>query len=95
MDLLFDTASVLVAQGHTCNATILNELALPCGRDLWHASTRIEWEVAYMDRGEGEKKTVGDLVNFREGELDGWLSQLDDFGTLVMSAASIQHWSKV
>lgn len=48
-----------------------------------------------MDRGEGEKKTVGDLVNFREGELDGWLSQLDDFGTLVMSAASIQHWSKV
>lgn len=40
----------------------------------------------------GNQLTYGDLLNSRSGTrrgLDLWLSQLDDFGTLVMAAASL------
>lgn len=37
--------------------------------------------------------TYGDLINSRnrpeDRRLDGWLSQLDDFGMLVLAAASL------
>ena len=41
----------------------------------------------------GKQLTYGDLVNNRlrtDGALDSWLEQLDDFGTLVMAAASLK-----
>ncbi|KAG0645295.1 Transcription factor gsfR2 [Hyphodiscus hymeniophilus] len=49
----------------------------------------------HLDSTKGHRKlTYGDLMNFqhgREGVLDPWLSQLDDFGTLVMAAAMVQN----
>jgi hypothetical protein len=81
-------------QPYKCDGSFLAGLALPCGRDMWRASTRTEWEKAYVaERASGRKRlTYGDLLNFHvraEGTLDHWLSQLDDFGTLVMAAGSL------
>ncbi|TVY42537.1 hypothetical protein LOCC1_G005463 [Lachnellula occidentalis] len=99
IDLLFDIASPL--HSYKCDGSLLRELALPCGKALWKASSREEWETEYAlqrSKAYGRRQlTYGDLVNFHdreEGTLDPWLSQLDDFGTLVMSATSVQHWNE-
>ncbi|TVY90567.1 hypothetical protein LAWI1_G006508 [Lachnellula willkommii] len=99
IDLLFDIASPL--HSYKCDGSLLRGLTLPCGKALWMASTRDEWETEYAAQREkayGRRQlTYGDLVNFHhreEGTLDPWLSQLDDFGTLVMTATSVQHWSE-
>ncbi|TVY45895.1 hypothetical protein LSUB1_G000492 [Lachnellula subtilissima] len=99
IDLLFDIASPL--HSYKCDGSLLRGLALPCGKALWMASTRDEWEAEYAVqrvKAYGKRQlTYGDLVNFHhreEGTLDPWLSQLDDFGTLVMTATSVQHWSE-
>lgn len=42
--------------------------------------------------------TYGDLLDFRfrtDDALDSWLSQVDDFGTLVMAAASLPDGTNV
>jgi len=74
-------------------------MTLPCGRALWHATSRSEWEDEYVARADGldvnmsKHLTYGDLLNTRfgtdNGSLDSWLAELDDFGTLVMAAASL------
>jgi len=94
VDIMFDISSSL--HSYTCDGSLLRALPLPCGRNLWRASTRAKWGTEYAaqrERIEGRKRlTYGDLMNFHlrpEGTLDPWLSQLDDFGTLVMAAASM------
>lgn len=74
-------------------------MALPCAKDLWRASSSAEWEREYLARGDdmsiGNQLTYGDLLNSRSGTgraLDLWLSQVDDFGTLVMAAASSESF---
>lgn len=70
-------------------------MTLPCGRKLWRATTSAEWEKEYASKGDSVREkqlTYGDLLNHRSRPdriLDSWLSQLDDFGTLVMAAASL------
>ena len=93
--VFFDTTSVIL--NHSCDGSFLASLTLPCGRDMWRASTGAEWEKAYkakLDSNSGKKcLTYGDLMQFylrEEGSLNPWLSQLDEFGTLVMAAASFQ-----
>ena len=42
----------------------------------------------------GKQLTYGDLMNYRftgNRSLDHWLSQVDDFGTLVVAAASLPY----
>ena len=79
-----------------CDQAALTGMPLPCARDLWRATKNAEWKVEYAARSEEldavRQPTYGDLLNFRfkkESPLDAWLSQLDDFGTLVMAAASL------
>ncbi|KAF8860589.1 hypothetical protein BDZ45DRAFT_724519 [Acephala macrosclerotiorum] len=95
IELLFEMYSVIGFQKY--DGSLLAGLSLPCGRELWRASTRTEWESKYtaqQDREAGTKDlTYKDLTNVQlqvEGTLNPWLSQLDDFGTLVMAAAGIQ-----
>lgn len=93
VDLLFDVSSSLPA--YRCDGSMLAGLALPCARRLWRATTSAEWKKEYTVRGDGgtgRQLTYGDLLNSRckpDRALDSWLSQLDDFGTLVMAAASL------
>lgn len=95
IDILFEISSYFPPA--SCDGTILTELPLPCGRALWRAATKDDWEKIYkarLDQGGGrENVTYADLMNFQgkeEGHFDHWLSGLDEFGTLVMAAASIQ-----
>jgi hypothetical protein len=91
IDILFDISSLL--HPYKCDGSELLGMALPCGRDLWHASSTVEWESEYARRRVSKQLTYGDLLNNRlrtDGALDSWLEQLDDFGTLVMAAASLK-----
>ncbi|KAG9231563.1 hypothetical protein BJ875DRAFT_113309 [Amylocarpus encephaloides] len=94
VDMFFDYSSAL--HYYRCDGSILKSMALPCARDLWRATTSAEWKQEFASRSEeiGPKTqlTYGDLLNFRsraDRRLDSWLSQLDDFGSLVMAAANL------
>ena len=94
IDLVFDVYSIL--PHHACGGGRLVHIALPCSRDLWGASTKAQWERAYLANSveiiTKEQLTYGDLLKLRfnpNTALNNWLSQLDDFGTLVMAAASL------
>lgn len=92
LELLFDVCSSVLS--YNCDGS---RMSLPCGRDIWRASTSTEWSNAYVAgksvAKDGERQlTYKDLLNIgsrRDDTLDSWLSQLDDFGTLVMAAASM------
>lgn len=91
IDILFNFSSLL--HPYKCDGSELLGKALPCGRHLWYASSRAEWEREYTRQGVGKQLTYGDLVNNKlgtDGALDSWLEQLDDFGTLVRAAASLK-----
>lgn len=91
INILFDYTSLL--HPYTCDGSELLEMDLPCGRGLWQASSRSEWEREYALRAEEKQLTYGDLLKSRfktDHTLDSWLEQLDDFGTLVMAAASLR-----
>ncbi|KAH8684915.1 hypothetical protein BGZ60DRAFT_398670 [Tricladium varicosporioides] len=90
VDALFDISSVLTQ--YKCDGSVLAGMALPCGRDLWRATNSSEWKRNYAARIDEKQLTYGDLLfaRFRtDAMIDAWLSQLDDFGTLVMAAASL------
>jgi hypothetical protein len=90
VDILFDYAILL--HPHTCDGSDLLRLPLPCGRDLWQARSRSDWQREYALKAAGKQLTYGDLLDSRfrtDRTLDSWLEQLDDFGTLVMAAASL------
>jgi hypothetical protein len=93
IDFFFDVYSAIPL--HHCDTLkLLSELALPCSKGLWRANTRTEWELEYAASLGGIERylTYGDLLNSgfgKDGILDGWLSQLDDFGTWVVAVASL------
>lgn len=87
--------SIIGLQGY--DGSLLASLSVPCAKKMWGASTRTEWENEYRTQehmpGGTKDLTYKDLTNPQfqvEGTLDPWLSQLDDFGTLVIAAANIQ-----
>jgi hypothetical protein len=91
VDVVFDFGYLL--HPYKCDGSELLDMALPCGRNLWQASDRSEWEREYSQRGARKQLTYGDLLNSRftpDRALDSWLEQLDDFGNLVMAAASLR-----
>jgi hypothetical protein len=72
---------------------------LPCSKGLWRAKTRDEWEREYVNEmgNSGSHPRFIDLMGYdingrgdvSESSLEKWMVQLDDFGTLVVSAASL------
>ncbi|TGO17712.1 hypothetical protein BTUL_0015g00480 [Botrytis tulipae] len=82
-----------VVHEYRCDENHLKHMTLPCSRKLWRATTNEAWENEYADSMRGTQLTYGDLINSRnrleDRRLDGWLSQLDDFGMLVLAAASL------
>ncbi|MCJ1331273.1 hypothetical protein MMC10_007961 [Thelotrema lepadinum] len=95
VNLFFDILSSLPYDDCDAGSWLL-DMALPSVRNLWKASSSVEWERKYIARSNdlsaGKELKYCDLLNSRAragGALDSWLSQLDDFGTLVMAAASL------
>ncbi|KUJ14516.1 uncharacterized protein LY89DRAFT_736549 [Mollisia scopiformis] len=93
LDMLFEISPFFPAR--ECDGTLLADIALPCSKGLWTASTEVEWEIAHSaeDKQTSKTLTYADLMNFQhqeEGSLDFWLSYIDNFGTLLMAAASLQ-----
>lgn len=84
---------------------MLPRTVLPCTRDLWRASSEEEWRTEYAARGnalkDGNELTYSHLFRFRsradgrerrdsgDKRIEEWLAHLDDFGMLVMAAASL------
>ncbi|KAF7959519.1 hypothetical protein EAE96_001135 [Botrytis aclada] len=91
IDLFFDVSSSIPE--YRCDENRLKYMTLPCSRKLWRATTNEAWENEYANSMKGIQLTYGDLINSRtrpeDRRLDGWLSQLDDFGMLVLAAASL------
>ncbi|TGO28082.1 hypothetical protein BPAE_0032g00250 [Botrytis paeoniae] len=91
IDLFFDVSSSVPE--YRCDESRLKYMTLPCSRKLWRATTNEAWENEYTNSMRGIQLTYGDLINSRtrpeDRTLDGWLSQLDEFGTLVLAAASL------
>ncbi|APA08883.1 hypothetical protein sscle_04g036530 [Sclerotinia sclerotiorum 1980 UF-70] len=90
IDLFFDLASGI--PDHQCDGNNLLRLALPCSRKLWRATTNEAWENEYLSTIRSNPLTYGHLINYQsrpeDHSLDEWLSQLDEFGTLVLAAAT-------
>ena len=75
-------------------------MCLPCPKGLWSAQTKTEWEREYTAQSNLESQnnnhrlTFGNLLQHDvevspfSRLLDRWLSQVDDFGTLVMAFAN-------
>ncbi|KAF7942504.1 hypothetical protein BELL_0317g00110 [Botrytis elliptica] len=91
IDLFFDVSSSVPE--YRCNGNRLQYMTLPCSRKLWRATTNEAWENEYANSMRGVQLTYGDLIISRtkpeDRTLDGWLSQLDEFGMLVLAAASL------
>ncbi|KAF5867949.1 uncharacterized protein Bfra_007144oa [Botrytis fragariae] len=91
IDLFFDVSSSVPE--YRCDGNRLKYMTLPCSRKLWRATTNEAWENEYTNSMRGIRLTYGDLINSRtrpeDRRLDGWLSQLDEFGMLVLAAASL------
>ena len=76
-------------------------MCLPCPKGLWSAQTKTEWEREYTAQSNLESQnnnhrlTFGNLLQHDvevspfSRLLDRWLSQVDDFGTLVMAFAKL------
>lgn len=85
---------------HDCSGRELLGKILPSTRNLWHASSEAEWEkefnmqcVRAVSHGRGEEFTYSDLLQYGlrgDGSLDPWLSEIDEFGNLVIAAASLE-----
>lgn len=85
---------------HHCNGEALRNSRLPCGRNIWQANSKAAWLREYdlqsrslIPHSSKSKLTYADLLDYKfknDGSLDHWLSEIDDFGNFVMSAATLQ-----
>lgn len=85
---------------HECNGEALRNSRLPSGRNIWKANSKAEWLREYeiqSQRGtphnSKSKLIYADLLEYNlknDGSLDYWLSEIDEFGNFVMSAATLQ-----
>ncbi|OKL60207.1 hypothetical protein UA08_04905 [Talaromyces atroroseus] len=92
IDLLFEYSSA-VTLFHHCTGREMLSRQLPSTRNLWQASSRTEWEREYeMQCCEALPFTYSDLIEYgprNDGSLDFWLTEIDEFGNLVIAAASL------
>ena len=99
IDILFD-----ISTGTNCESQKhLAEMLLPCSKTLWCARTRSEWEREYTLQSKSPNYNNQRRLNFGdlsqndieaspfENLLDRWLSQVDEFGTLIMAAAKLSE----
>ena len=94
IEYLFDLAPGMGAQ--RCDSIkFWSEMLLPSSKALWEAVSELEWERAYAVSDNDRRPYYGELmrheqlVRGRAQLLDRWMSEVDDFGTLVINAASI------
>ena len=80
----------------TCNwVKDFGEMLLPSVKQLWTAQTRDQWSLEYEAQTNDRRPTFRELllhdeIDSQHGKLlDQWARQVDDFGSLVMSAASL------
>jgi hypothetical protein len=76
-------------------------MRLPCSKNLWKAKTKSEWEKEYVEQvnvqrqSNHEHPTFFDLIRHDVdvssfgNPLCQWMAQVDDFGMLLVSAASL------
>ena len=92
IQLLFDiTPGIINGQ---CNSLAQwSEMLLPCSQQLWEATTA-EWAQRYDLLGD-ERPYYGELLQHeyldyaRSSLLDQWMANVDDFGKLIISIASV------
>lgn len=103
MDFLFDLSALSASTpNRPCNyGKDLAEMLLPSSKNLWSAQTQNEWEKEYaaqskmLGRNGDLRPTFGQLLQHdieihpNAYSLDRWLAQVDEFGTLVVAAASL------
>jgi hypothetical protein len=72
-----------------------SEMLLPSAKPLWEAKTREGFEREYRALGGDERPFYGELLRHSELRgaraqlLDRWMTQVDEFGTLVINVASV------
>lgn len=96
--LIVDVAPGVVLFHH-CNGEQLLKSRLPSTRNLWQANSANEWEKEYKMQCRRSRNCCGDrsltysdLLEHEiknDGTLDSWLSDIDEFGNLVLAVASI------
>jgi hypothetical protein len=76
-------------------AKLWTEMLLPAAKELWQAQNQTQWEDAYQNSKRDRRPTFGELLRHDDlhGQacdlLNSWMGQVDDFGTLVIGAASL------
>jgi hypothetical protein len=72
-----------------------SEMLLPSTKQLWQARTGTQWEQEYRALNSDQRPMFGELLKHDDlqsqtsGLLDSWMGQVDEFGTLVIGAASL------
>jgi hypothetical protein len=74
-------------------------MRLPCTKSLWSAQNKSDWEREYVASGQNHNNyrhpAFGDLLSHDAennpfgNALDHWLAEMDEFGTLLVAAASL------
>ncbi|KAM3076032.1 hypothetical protein ACMFMG_006455 [Clarireedia jacksonii] len=96
IDILFDISPG--TQPYCCEAARhLAQMPLPCHKNIWRSQTELEWEWEYTAHcaSKYQRLTFSNLLQHGEEDgsagnlLDDWLANMDDFGTLIVSVASL------
>ncbi|KAL3417105.1 C6 finger domain [Phlyctema vagabunda] len=101
VDLLYDITPGILP--YKCDGSEFAQMILPCSRKMWRSSTRAEWEreftAEYKNLDGASCLTYGDIrtsrlemdfINFGD-RLNNWMGQADEFGSLVVAAASLNR----
>ncbi|KUJ12992.1 uncharacterized protein LY89DRAFT_197985 [Mollisia scopiformis] len=102
VDILFDISAGTISDSNACiKADHLLQMRLPCSKSLWKTKTKSEWEKEYATQTNFQLENnyrhprFIDLIrhdanaNSFGSSLDRWMSEVDDFGMLVINAASL------
>jgi hypothetical protein len=94
IDFLFDISPGM-NNAHCNSVKHWSEMLLPSSKQLWTAKTRFQWEQEYRALDNDRRPLFVDLlkhdsVDSKRGKLlEQWMAQVDEFGTLVINAASL------
>jgi hypothetical protein len=94
IEFLFDI-SAGTDDGYCNSSKYWSEMSLPSAKQLWQAQTRAQWEQEYRASNGDPRPTFGELLRHDDvqsqarGLLDSWMGQVDEFGALVIGAASL------
>ena len=94
IDFLFDLSPGL--SGNYCDsARLWSEMLVPSAKQLWAATSRLQWEREYRALDGDRRPTFGELlrhnsIDKERGQLlERWMGQADEFGSLAINAASL------